>query len=65
MNLYDFIVNVPDFPQKGIQFKDISNLLKDAGAFKFSIEHNIIQQIDKFLKPSSLFIFILTKIIAH
>ena len=38
MNLYDYIVNVPDFPKEGIQFKDISNLLKDKEAFKYSID---------------------------
>ena len=32
------IRNVPDFPVKGIQFKDITTLLKDKEAFKYSID---------------------------
>jgi adenine phosphoribosyltransferase len=35
--LTDFIRNIPDFPKPGIQFKDISPLLQDAGAFNESI----------------------------
>jgi len=33
MNLNDYIVDVPDWPKKGIVFKDITPLLKDANAF--------------------------------
>ena len=33
-----FIRDVPDFPKKGIVFKDISPLLSDSGAFRSSIE---------------------------
>ncbi|MEW6040284.1 MAG: adenine phosphoribosyltransferase [Elusimicrobiota bacterium] len=33
-----FIRDVPDFPQKGIIFKDITTLLKDRKAFKKSID---------------------------
>lgn len=32
------IRNIPDFPVKGIQFKDITTLLKDREAFKYSID---------------------------
>jgi len=32
------IRNVPDFPVKGIQFKDITTLLKDEKAFRYSID---------------------------
>ena len=32
------IRNIPDFPVKGIQFKDITTLLKDKEAFKYSID---------------------------
>lgn len=33
MNLQDFIRSVPDFPQKGIVFKDITTLLKEPEVF--------------------------------
>lgn len=36
--LRDFIRDVPDFPKKGIIFKDITTLLKDKEAFKRGIE---------------------------
>ncbi len=34
MNLKPFIRNIPDFPSKGILFKDITPLLKDPAAMK-------------------------------
>lgn len=37
-NLEQYIRNVPDFPKKGIGFKDITTLLKDGEAFYRSIE---------------------------
>lgn len=37
MNLKDYIRDIPDFPKEGIIFKDITTLLKDAGALKESI----------------------------
>lgn len=33
-NLADMVRNVPDFPIPGIQFKDITTLLRDAAAFR-------------------------------
>lgn len=38
MDLREKIRNVPNFPQDGIQFKDITTLLKDGEAFHFSID---------------------------
>jgi adenine phosphoribosyltransferase len=38
MDLTKYIINVPDFPQKGIQFKDITPLIGDADAFKYTID---------------------------
>ena len=32
------IRNIPDFPKKGIQFKDITTLLKDAPAFHYVVD---------------------------
>lgn len=36
-DLKDFIREVPDFPKPGIGFKDITPLLRDAGAFSRSV----------------------------
>ena len=36
-NLKRLIQNVPDFPRKGINFKDVSPLLKDATAFSSAV----------------------------
>lgn len=38
MDLKNYIRNIPDFPIKGILFRDITTLLKDKLAFKESIE---------------------------
>ena len=38
MDLAQYIRNVPDFPIEGIQFKDITTLLKDPVPFSASIE---------------------------
>lgn len=38
MNLKDYIANVPDFPIKGIQFKDITPLIGDGKAFQHATE---------------------------
>jgi len=38
IELKEKIRNIPDFPVKGIQFKDITTLLKDKEAFKCSID---------------------------
>jgi adenine phosphoribosyltransferase len=37
VNLKKLIRNVPDFPKEGIQFKDITTLLKDGKGFKESV----------------------------
>ena len=36
MNLYDYIVDVPDWPKEGVVFKDITPLLKNANALNHS-----------------------------
>jgi adenine phosphoribosyltransferase len=38
MDLRSKIRNIPDFPVKGIQFKDITTLLRDKDAYKYSID---------------------------
>ena len=38
MNFKDYIRVIPDFPQPGIRFKDITTLLKDADAYRKAVE---------------------------
>ena len=38
MDLREKIRNIPDFPQQGIQFKDITTLLKNGQAFRLAID---------------------------
>ncbi len=44
MDLAKIIRDVPDFPQKGIIFKDITTLLKNPEAFKYTVE----QMVEKY-----------------
>lgn len=37
MNLYDYIVDIPDFPQEGVLFRDVTPLMQDKDAYKESI----------------------------
>ena len=37
MNLKDFIRSIPDYPKKGILFRDITTLIEDANAFTETI----------------------------
>lgn len=39
MDLAKIIRNVPDFPKPGIMFRDITTLLQDPEALKYTIEH--------------------------
>jgi adenine phosphoribosyltransferase len=38
INLKDYIRNIPDFPKKGILFRDITTLIKDKLAFKQAVD---------------------------
>ena len=41
MNLKDFIRSIPDYPKKGILFRDITTLIKDEKAFSETINQII------------------------
>ena len=41
MNLKDYIRSIPDYPKKGILFRDITTLIKDENAFEESINQII------------------------
>ena len=47
MNLKDYIRSRPDYPKKGILFRDITTLIKDEKAFEESI-NQIIERSKKF-----------------
>ena len=48
MDLKKYIRSIPDYPKKGILFRDITTLIKDPDAFKFSV--NKIIEISKKVK---------------
>ena len=47
MNLKDFIRSIPDYPKKGILFRDITTLIKDGKAFAETI-NQIVEKSKKF-----------------
>ena len=47
MNLKDYIRSIPDYPKKGILFRDITTLIKNEKAFKETIDQ-IIERSKKF-----------------
>ena len=47
MNLKDYIRSIPDYPKKGILFRDITTLIKDEKAFTETI-NQIIERSKKF-----------------
>ena len=47
MNLKDYIRSIPDYPKKGILFRDITTLIKDADAFEECI-NQIVERSKKY-----------------
>ena len=47
MNLKDYIRSIPDYPKKGILFRDITTLIKDENAFVETIDQ-IVDRSKKF-----------------
>ncbi len=66
INLIDYVDDVPDFPQKGVMFRDISPLLKDPDAFA-----HCIWELTKNVQWSDVIVwldargFIFASVIAH
>jgi adenine phosphoribosyltransferase len=46
MNLKDYIRSIPDYPKKGILFRDITTLIKDEKAFSETIDQIISKSKD-------------------
>ncbi len=47
MDLEKFIREVPDFPKKGIMFKDITTLLQDGDAFRLAMNRMLKKYLDE------------------
>ena len=47
MNLKDYIRSIPDYPKKGILFRDITTLIKDETAFAETI-NQIVERSKKY-----------------
>ena len=47
MNLKDYIRSIPDYPKKGILFRDITTLIKDENAFRECVDQ-IIERSKKY-----------------
>lgn len=47
MNLKDYIADVPDFPEEGIIFRDISPLMADGEAYRFATNEIVKYAKDK------------------
>ncbi len=47
MNLKDYIRSIPDYPKKGILFRDITTLIKDENAFEETI-NQVVERSKKF-----------------
>ena len=47
MNLKDYIRSIPNYPKKGILFRDITTLIKDNDAFKESV-NQIVERSKKY-----------------
>ena len=55
MNLKKYIRSIPDYPKKGILFRDITTLIKNPNAFNFSIDKIVdISKKIKFDKISAI-----------
>ena len=47
MDLKEYIRSIPDYPKKGILFRDITTLIKDEKAFRETIDQ-IVERTKKF-----------------
>lgn len=52
MNLEQYVRNIPDFPKKGIHYKDITTLLKEGQVFAYII--NQLTEYSKKYKPDKI-----------
>ena len=57
MNLKDYIRSIPDYPKKGILFRDITTLIKDQNAFTETIDQIVERSKNNdFTKIAAIFV---------
>lgn len=46
--LEDYVVSIPDFPKKGIIFRDVTSVLQDADGFSLAVERmkQMVENVD-------------------
>ena len=44
-NLKDYVITIPDFPEKGIMFRDVTGILESADGLKLAIDE-LVKQLD-------------------
>ena len=47
MDLKKYIATIPDYPEKGVMFRDISPLMADGNAYSYAIREIVQYAIDK------------------
>ena len=59
MNLKDFIRSIPDYPKKGILFRDITTLIKDENAFSETINLSSKESLFFLIKSKAINVVII------
>ena len=46
--LKDYVITIPDFPEKGIMFRDVTSILQDAEGFKLAVDtmQDLVKDLD-------------------
>ena len=46
--LKDYVITIPDFPEKGIMFRDVTSVLQDAEGFKLAVDsmQDLVRDLD-------------------
>lgn len=46
--LKDYVITIPDFPEKGIMFRDVTSILQDAEGFKLAVDtmQDLVKDMD-------------------
>ena len=53
-NIKDYIRTIPDFPQPGVQFRDITTIIQDADGLKLAVDtmEDLVKDLDSYIKSA-------------